>query len=254
MIIGMGQYMHKDYARLQDQAVTDGVTRPSYEQRVKENAWMRNMDSKDGAWATTSRHYNFRSDAVEDYGYYNWKDPTTDKIVKSGTVTWTSMDGSQGNGSSGRYNTSFQANDGGGWALSNCSIRYDLLTTASGVHLGSNQAVGSGYNLISGVAQVTRLNSTNSATALTPANPGAGHWVMQKPSALVDDAYKNGSLDATTATTQEGSLASSAMQIFCRLNSGSPSDYSACKIGYVAFGAAIADNAAYNNSLTIFKS
>lgn len=253
MMIGMGFYTHKDYAALQDKVVTDGVTRPSYEQRVKENGWMRNMDSKDGAWSTMAIFYNYRNDAgSEDYGFYNWKDPATFKQTKFGTTTYTSMDGVAGNGSTGRYESGWRPSTSTHYQLSNASICYDLLTNAAGVHLGANSLPSLNYNYVNGLTQITRINQ-DSATTLGPNNPGVGHWIMNKTTANADDLYKNGVLDRTTAVTQEATRGTSTVFTFCRNEGGTPNNYSACKIGYQCWGDAIPDPAKFHASLAIFK-
>lgn len=252
MIVGMGQYTHKDYAALQDKAVADGVTRPSYEQRVKENAWMRNMDSKDGAWTGRGAFWNFRNDSgAEDYGLYNWKDPATFKLIKTGTLTYTSMDGMKGDGTTGYYNTSYTPFNSSVWGLGNCSIAYDLLTNASGIHIGSN-AVAVNYNTINGLTQVTRLNQDSSANVV-PANPGVGRWIMNKTTSLLNDFYKNGSLDASRVVPEEAVKSNRAFAIFCRNNTGTFELFSAVKIGYVTFGAGILNPASFDASLVNFK-
>lgn len=253
MIIGMGQYVHKDYAALQDKVVTDGVSRPSYEQRVKENAWMRNLDSYAGAWTTRNVFYNFRHDGGQDYGYYNWRNPAAHKLGKSGTVTHTSMLGDKGDGSTGVYDTSWNpsTNGGSGWGISNVGISYDLITNASGVHFGSN-TTGTNYNYVNGTTQVTRINQSSSGNP-TPTSPGIGHFTCNKTTALLNDFYKNGSSNGSIAATELGSLSSANMLIFARRDSGTATNFSACEIGYLSWGGPVPDPAKLHTSLVQFK-
>lgn len=250
MIIGMGQYMHKDYAALQDKVVTDGVTRPSYEHRVKENAWMRNMDSKDQAWATRDIFYNFRNDAGEAYSLYNWKNPSANKLTKTGTVTWTSMDGSQGNGTNGRYSTSPWTPDAGpNQAGGNIGLTYDLIS-GSGYCCGVNR---SGIDYYHGSSGSSKLGETNVSTGVVFTNPGAGHWIANKNSANTDQAYKDGVSDAGPVTVADQARPPLAMLLFCRNNNGTAQDFASTKLGYLSSGARIPYPSLFHQSLQFFK-
>jgi hypothetical protein len=254
MIIGMGQKMHVSYATLLDKVGVDGVAKPSYYQRVKENAWIRNMDTKDGQWDIMDVFYNFRNDSGgEAYGLYNWKDPYNYKLTKTGTVTYTSMDGCNGNGTTGRYSTApWSPNTGPNAAHGNMSFSLDRLSVGGGGQLAACNRSGQDYVSFSGA--IAKIAETNGSAGITATSGGTGHWICQKNSINSNSLYKDGALDAGPTACTDESRPTTTLTIFARNNNGTVTDFCSNKIGYFQFGQRITNPAAFHASLQIFKS
>lgn len=81
MIIGNGQYFHKDFIKVLDTATSDAVSIPTYEQKVKMTAHLRRLDSYIDMWKDVDIHYEFKHDADINFSRYNWKDAATFKLT-----------------------------------------------------------------------------------------------------------------------------------------------------------------------------
>lgn len=229
----MGQKAHPDYLRVLVQARADGVATPSYRQIIKHNCMVRRMDTYAGAWDHWDCVYLFQQNASEAFGYYNWKDPSTYKITKSGTVTWTSDVGSAGNASSGVYATGYVGGGSTKFQQNNCSITASI----SGATVGSQIYLGKGTSTTSltrvNGSRGCRLNCNSSATVVSSTGSFAS---FQRNNSSTVDSYANGVLEGSGVSQTSSAISAFPFSIFAYNGDGTNQFFTNGTIKFVAFG------------------
>lgn len=251
-----------DYQSLLDRATALGYTKPSGAQQVKQNAFVLELKSS-GIWTLLDVLYVFANDGSENFAKINWKSPTTFELTKSGTITWTSNLGSAGNGTTGYYNTGWNASANGvNYALDNASAFHYNNTEggSSGLDYGFRGNTDNGrlyFNPRTASDNLQgRINQNTAAAINIVANLTAvGFYQIQRTSAANYRVFKNGVQTGADQAQASGTLSVQNCLICAENINGTPSSFSTRQIGIFGLGAGLATKeaalrTAWNNYFT----
>lgn len=257
-----GALVDADYTAVLNRATALGYTLPSAAQQVKQNTLVTSLKAS-GVWSLLDVLYVFATDGNNDFATLNWKAPSSYKISRSGTVTFTTNQGYVSNGTNGYLNT--------GWIPSSNGVNYTLNSaslityiqshvTASATDLGSAQNFLAGANRISFNADDgfgSALGAINQTGTSVIANGGncVGLWHVQRKDASNTYHFKNGVQVDTEADASDG-VSNIAMFLLCLNNGGTPNFYSTRRMGMFAAGASLngLESSLYTSWNTYFTS
>lgn len=197
---------HPFYKAVLAEAISQGDTLPSYQWQTRQNALVVDLVRKT-IWSKSDFLYNFYHDGGESFSYINWKSPANNRITKNGTITFTTLDGSKGDGSTGYYLTHFQPNTHGvNWTLNEAGFFIDVKESAQediyicGVQDGGNSnRVRLRPRSTSDQAD-SALNSTSSSLLIVSNTDASGLFHVKRTSSTDTSMFRNGSsLGSTTS-------------------------------------------------------
>jgi len=234
-----------DYQAVLDRATTLGYTLPSDAQQAKQNQLVEDLKAA-GIWSLLDVFYVFATDGNNNFATLNWKSPSSYKLTITGTVTFTTNQGFNSNGTNGYLATGWNPNTNGvNFTLNSASIstyiynhvtenRYDLGTapnfTGSGPWLYFRGDDGFG----------SAITAVNAGTTSVTANSGnsVGFWMSQRKDATNNYIFKNGSqvdseADASTA------VPNAELFLLCVRNGTAASFFSTKKLSMFSAGASL---------------
>jgi hypothetical protein len=250
-----GDSVDSDYQSILDRSTTLGYTLPSASQQAKQNTFVADLKAA-GIWTLLDVLYVFATDGDSDFATLNWKAPTSYKITKVNTPTFTTNEGFNGNGTNQYLNTNFvPSTNGVNLTLNSTSLathlfnhvtetKYDCGTAPS--FLASSPLLyfrgDDGYGSV--------VYTVNQAPNAVQSNGGncSGFWMAQRKDASNVYMFKNG---AQTDTDADASTAvpSGNMFLLAANSGGAPANPSTRKMSMFSLGASLAGlESAYHTS------
>ncbi len=222
---------------------------PSSGQRVKQNAFFESMENSCGdCLSDLDLFYNFATDGDSDYAKINWVNPGTFQLVEHGTVTFTSNQGFNGNGTNGYLDTTFICStDGVNYtqddASAFCAIVNDISENRSefGVNGGPSEPsilLNARNNLNQVVFRVNVVTQTGGANTDSEA-----FYHILRASSSNHSLFKDGSLNVSTNQGSTG-RPNRALPLLANNASGTISSFSTKKMGCFGLGASLSGNEA----------
>lgn len=168
-------------------------------------------------------------------------------LTEHGTFTFTQYAGLQGNGTTGYEDTGFIASSGGtNFVQNSASMGVCVLTSSAADHgkqMGTSNAINDYIWVLGGTGEF--IYAINGGVPGTPATANTqGLWIANRSSSASIQAYKNGSLIDTTASTS-GGLDNVSTIIFAR-NNNPPGDFDDMQYGAAFFGSSLSATDASN--------
>lgn len=159
----------------------------------------------DGVWSSLDSLYVTAAPAEVDT-YINWKNPGTNNLTKTGTVTHAADVSMTGNGTTGRLTCSTKFNDAGfGWAQNSAHIMvWTTGTRTNAFTCGSDDTITNTARVVmtadnSFDSATFRINTPNSSAGKAT-TAATGCFLAQRTAAAVSQAYQNGSAIGTADT------------------------------------------------------
>jgi len=151
LVISGGGYDISTQALL-DQATTDGYTAASGISLTALDTFIGNLKT-DGIWDLLDCLWLPATNGDSDFACYNLKDPTTFKLTKVNSPTFTSLEGFTGDGVSSYLSTGFD--------LGTSGVNYQPENGSIGSYHRTLMTVGDGYLWLNNTAYLRRISSTN---------------------------------------------------------------------------------------------
>jgi len=159
----------------------------------------------DGVWTSLDSLYVTAAPAEADT-LVNWKNPGTNNLTKTGTVTHAADVSMTGNGTTGRLTCSTKFNDAGfGWAQNSAHIMvWTTGTRTNAFTCGSDDTITNSARVVltadnSFDSATFRINTPNSSAGKAT-TAATGMFLAQRTAAAVSQAYQNGAAIGTADT------------------------------------------------------
>jgi hypothetical protein len=247
---------HPLYKKILARASVLGYTKPTYYRQIRDNGLLVKM-IQNGIWNDLDIFYNFWHDGGESYGFINWKNPDNFLITKTGTVTFTSLDGSKGNGSNGCYDTNWSPlTHGVNWTLNNAGFFIGVKESAGATEFvcgGSDAGVSAPNNCAFRPRSTVDTGSdalNNDGSQNPSGRPDAsGQWHVLRTSSTAFSVYRNGILNVTYGSTASTGITTSNLAILARQVVTTKSGFSAKTIRNFGAGANLSGKESILNTL-----
>jgi hypothetical protein len=221
-ILGAVSKYTPEYNAILNRAVALGYTLPSEAMQVVQNDLIIALKNA-GVWDSLDTFYNYFHNGGESFGFIDWRNPTR-IVTETGSVSFTSVDGSISDGSTGYYNTNYSPNtDGVNWQVNSASYFVDIKENIqeAAYFLGYQETV---------AVTVTRLRPRSASDVLeyrldnlpsgggvtTVAHTdGSGFFHVQRRAINDLRCYHNGTLkDQNTGTSGTGTNTDGTLHLF----------------------------------------
>lgn len=231
------------YQAVINKALALGYTLPSQQVQIEQNRLVKSMVAG-GVWDQYDLWYNFLHDGSESFGFLNWINPDSNLITKSGTVTFTPMDGSKGNGTNGYYNTNTALSVCTHYLRDSASFMVDIKentqnatefiwASQGGLNLSGfrPRTTGDQYNIV--------INALQGTTAIGSTTTSAGLWYSQRSNSTTISTYLDGVLLGTLGSLASASVTSANVVLFARNDGGSIVQFSSKTVRCFGIGGLI---------------
>lgn len=234
-----------DYQAVLDRSAALGYALPSAGQQIKQNQLVLALKLA-GVWALLDILYILATDGDSDFATLNWKVPTSFKLTKINSPTFTNNIGFNGNGTTSYLQTGFiPGTDGVNYTLINASIFHHINSNVAetGVDYGGGNASASQRTtFISRNASDVLTSALNGSTATSNASVNSVGFYLNDRTAQPagnHQIYKNGSV--FDASNGAGGAALSTFQIYlcANNNSGTLQSFNAKQISCFGLGASL---------------
>lgn len=244
----------REYKLVLDHAVFVGYALPSYDVMFKQNSLYRGWINV-GIWQESDVIWLLANDSGdENFGRIMIKNPGTNTLAKTGTLTYTSKDGVKGDGSTGYYDTGWQPNGATKYLSTNGGYFVDVKESAQEATRAIFGAQVSGSldttNFVSRTATDT-INyriSQDSTRVITGQTDGSGFFQGMRTASNAIAMYRNGS-SIDSFTTASSNRANAAVYIFAANTSATASAFSAKTVRVLALGSSMSSLVSVNYKL-----
>lgn len=244
----------REYKSVLDYAVSQAWVIPSYDVMFKQNSLYRGWINV-GIWQECDVIWNLTHDSGdENFGLIMLKNPGTNTLVKTGTLTYTSKDGVKGDGSTGYYNTGWQPNSGVKFISTNCGYFVDVKESAQEATRAILGCQDSGalntVNLVSRTATDT-INyrmCQDSTQVISSQTDGSGLFQASRTANNAYSMYRNGS-SIHSGTIASSGRALTTLNIFATSTAGTASAFSAKTVRVLGLGSSMSSLISVNYKL-----
>jgi len=233
-----------DYQAILDRGTALGYTLPSPAQQVIQNQLVLDLKN-DSIWGELDLLYVFATDGDENFAKINWVSPSTFLLTKTGTVTFSTNSGFEGDGTTGYLANGFiPSTDAVHYTQDNASVFVDSLTdvSTSGFVFGCNASV-SNPSLLFGPRDgsnrhIGRVN-TNVAEVKGSGVSSLGTFQIQRTGSATSKIFKNGTQVGTDLAATSNGLPTKSVPIFANNNNGVISSFSNNKLSCFGLGSSL---------------
>lgn len=183
---------------LLDQATTDGYTAANGTALTALDTFISTLKS-DGIWTLLDALWLPATNGDSDFACYNLKDPTTFKLTKVNSPTFTSLEGFTGNGTSSYLNTNYSpSTDGINIDTNDISVgAYVRSVGGSGILVGSQNTTGNTNGILLPDSSALRLVSSGFISS----SASAGFYQIDRAVSVDIKQYQDGTNTATNTIT-----------------------------------------------------
>lgn len=197
IISSIGEF-DADYVAILNYATTQGYTKPSAAQQIKQNKLLVDLKTA-GIWSKLDTFAVFATDGNSDFALIDWKRLTQYTAVNS--PTFTTNEGFLGNGTSSYINTNFNpATSGVNYTLNNAS-RFAWIFTAVVNRIIDGITSGSQNDMVIGNSTAHRINSGTTALSVSADLSGTGFKSIHRTSSTNVSVFNNTTQTNGTATS-----------------------------------------------------
>lgn len=211
-----------DYDAVLDRGTALGYALPSAGQQIKQNQLVLALKLA-GVWTLLDILYILATDGDSDFATLNWKAPTSFKLTKINSPTFTNNVGFNGNGTTSYLQTGFiPGTDGVNYTLTNASIFHHInsnVAEAATDYGGGNASASQRTSFRSRDSTDAVISALNGSTATSNASLNSiGFWLNDRTAAPAGNhqIYKDGSV--FDASNGAGGAALSTFQIYLCAN------------------------------------
>lgn len=237
-------------SRVFDYGRFEAAASPSLPQRIKQNRYFIDMEDICGeCLEALDLLYVFATDGDSTYAKINWKSPGSFQLSQSGTVTFTTNEGFQGNGTNGYLSTGYTPSTNGvnyttGDASMFCGIVNDVAESridvgAQGPGVGSSCLIFSSRNAVTNQHHCRINNPGDEQRGSSVSSDGFYHLRRVGTGNSQSALFKNGAQVGADLVNAANGLPIVAVHLLANNNNGNATSFSTHKMSMFGLGASL---------------